>query len=184
MKATDTLRQEHQAVKLMIQIMEAMSFRIRAGRSVQRQDLDNMIDFLKVFVDRCHHAKEEEILFPALEDARVSKDGGPIGEMLAEHVLGREYIRSINRALLNYGSGGASDPMELTNYIHTYIDLLNEHILKENEVLFPLADRLLTEEIQDGLNYQFEDLEEKIVGLGKHDELHKMLEKMSDTYLV
>jgi len=104
--------------------------------------------------------------------------------MLAEHVLGREYIRSINRALLNYGSGGASDPMELTNYIHTYIDLLNEHILKENEVLFPLADRLLTEEIQDGLNYQFEDLEEKIVGLGKHDELHKMLEKMSDTYLV
>jgi hemerythrin-like domain-containing protein len=40
MKATDTLRQEHQAVKLMIQIMEAMSFRIRAGRSVQRQDLE------------------------------------------------------------------------------------------------------------------------------------------------
>ena len=89
MKATEALKHEHEAVKLMMRIMEAISARIRSGLKVQRQDLDNMTDFLRVFVDQCHHAKEEEIFFPVLEEAGIPKTGGPIGVMLAEHEQGR-----------------------------------------------------------------------------------------------
>ncbi|MDY9921058.1 MAG: hemerythrin domain-containing protein [Synergistota bacterium] len=183
MKATDTLRTEHLAVSLMLEIMEAISVRITAGQSVQRQDLDNMIDFLSVFVDQCHHAKEEQILFPELELAGIAKNGGPIGVMLAEHDLAREYIRIVKKELLNYGSADPSQLTDLTGSMQAYIELLNEHTHKENEILFEMADKLLSEEVQDRLYYQFEELEEEVIGLGKHEELHKILEKMSAVYL-
>jgi len=64
-----------------------------------------------------------------------------------------------------------------------YIELLDEHILKENDVLFQMADKVLTEEVQEKLYDRFEELEEEVIGLGKHEELHKMLEKMSAVYL-
>ena len=183
MKATDALRTEHRAVSLMLEIMEAISVRINSGQSVQRQDLDNMIDFLSVFVDQCHHAKEEQILFPELELAGLGKNEGPIGAMLAEHELGREYVRIIKKGLLNYGSADPSQLKDITNSMQAYIELLNEHIHKENDILFEMADKLLSNEDQDRIYYQFEELEEEVIGLGKHEELHKMLDKLSNIYL-
>ena len=183
MKATEALKHEHEAVKLMMRIMEAISARIRSGLKVQRQDLDNMTDFLRVLVDRCHHAKEEEILFPILEEAGIPKTGGPIGVMLAEHEQGREYTRNISRNLINFEAADNSRAMELSNNMKAYIELLDEHILKENDVLFQMADKVLTEEVQEKLYDRFEELEEEVIGLGKHEELHKMLEKMSAIYL-
>lgn len=183
MKATEALKHDHEAVKLMMRIMETISARIRSGQKVQRQDLDNITDFLRVFVDRCHHAKEEQILFPVLEDAGIAKAGGPIGVMLAEHEQGREYARNISRNLINFEAADNSRAMELSNNMKTYIELLDEHILKENDVLFQMADKVLTEEVQKKLYDRFEELENKVIGLGKHEELHKMLEKMSAVYL-
>ena len=183
MKATDTLRDEHSAVRLMLEIMEAVSVRIKAGQSVQRQDLDDMIGFLSVFVDQCHHVKEEQMLFPELELVGITKNGGPIGVMLAEHQLGREYIRNINRELLNYGSADPSQLTELTGSMQAYIELLNEHIHKENDILLEMADRLLSDEVQERLYYQFEEIEENVIGAGKHEKLHELLEKLSNIYL-
>ena len=183
MKATDTLRDEHSAVRLMLEIMEAVSVRIKAGQSVQRQDLDDMIGFLSVFVDQCHHVKEEQMFFPELELVGITKNGGPIGVMLAEHQLGREYIRNINRELLNYGSADTSQLTELTGSMQAYIELLNEHIHKENDILLEMADKLLSDEAQDRLYCQFEEIEENVIGAGKHEELHQMLERLSNIYL-
>ena len=183
MKATDALKHEHEAVKLMMRIMEVISARIRSGQKVQRQDLDNMTDFLRIFVDRCHHGKEEEILFPVLEEAGIPKSGGPIGVMLAEHEHGREYLRNISHALINFEAGDHSRAIDLSDNIQAYIELLNEHILKENDVLFQMADKVLTKEVQNNLYDRFEELEENVIGFGKHEELHEMLEKMSAAYL-
>lgn len=184
MKATEALKHEHEAVKLMMRIMEAISARIRSGQKVPCQDLDNMTDFLRVFVDHCHHAKEEEIFFPVLEKAGIPQNGGPIGVMLAEHEQGREYTRNISRTLINFEAADNSGAMELSKNMKTYIELLDEHILKENDVLFQMADKVLTEEVQEKLYERFEELEDEVIGLGKHEELHKILEKMSVTYLV
>lgn len=183
MKAIDTLRAEHRDISLMLEIMEAMSVRINSGQIVQRQDLDNMTDFLSVFVDQCHHAKEEQMLFPELELAGIPRNGGPIGLMMEEHELGREYVRNMNRELLDYGNSGPSKLKELTGNMEAYIELFNEHINKENEILFRMADKLFSEEVQDRLYYQFEELEENVIGVGKHEELHEILEKMSNVYL-
>ena len=64
MKATEQLKNEHEAVKLMMKILDAACGNLKAGNKPQVADFEDMIDFLKVFVDRCHHGKEEQILFP------------------------------------------------------------------------------------------------------------------------
>ena len=103
--------------------------------------------------------------------------------MLAEHEQGREYLRNISHALINFEAGDHSRAIDLSDNIQAYIELLNEHILKENDVLFQMADKVLTKEVQNNLYDRFEELEENVIGFGKHEELHEMLEKMSAAYL-
>ena len=183
MKATGALKHEHEAIKLMLQIMEAACVQIETEKKVHVADVDEMIDFLKVFADQCHHGKEENILFPCLEKAGIPREGGPIGVMLAEHEQGRKYIANMGRALTDYENGAATGLTDLVENIRSYAELLEQHINKENNVLFAMADRVLTEETQDGLFEEFEELEEDVIGRGKHEELHKRLERLSGTYL-
>lgn len=183
MKATETLKHEHEAVKLMMKIMDAACEKLNAQQKLDTQDMDDMIDFLKVFVDRCHHGKEEQILFPRLEAAGVPKEGGPIGVMLAEHEQGRVCIRNMSQAVEDYKAGNTAATTELVANIAAYIELLKQHIDKENNVLFAMADRLLPAEVQEALFEQFEVLEEEVIGMGKHEELHRRLERLSGAYL-
>lgn len=67
--------------------------------------LEKIHEFLKVFADKCHHAKEEDVLFPEMEKAGVLRKGGPIGVMLAEHAQGREYVKNIGDGINKYKAG-------------------------------------------------------------------------------
>ena len=84
---------------------------------------------------------------------------------------------------MNYGSADPSQLTELTGSMQAYIELLNEHIHKENDILLEMADKLLSDEAQDRLYCQFEEIEENVIGAGKHEELHQMLERLSNIYL-
>lgn len=183
MKAVDTLKNEHEAVKLMMEIMDAACSNIKTGKKINNADIDDMIDFLEVFVDKCHHGKEEQILFPRLENAGVMNEGGPIGVLLAEHGQGRGYVRKMSKAMNDYKSGIVDATTPLIENVEAFIKLMEQHIIKENTVLFAMADKLLTAEIQGQLYGEFEVLEDKIIGVGKHEELHKRLERLSAAYL-
>ena len=183
MKATDVLRNEHEAVRLMLEIMGSAATGISAENKIRTADIDDMIDFLKVFVDKCHHGKEEHILFPKLEESRIPREGGPIGVMLAEHEQGRAFIRNMSSAIADYKNGAESAALLLTENIGAYSELLRGHIDKENNILFEMADSVLSEKVQDELFDRFEELEENVIGAGTHEKLHKRLEELSEYYL-
>ena len=93
MKPIQDLIMEHEAVNLTLKILDKICSNIeQTGRISNPEHLDQRIEFFIVFVDKCHHGKEEELLFPALEAIGVQRDGGPIGVMLSEHQQGREYV--------------------------------------------------------------------------------------------
>jgi hemerythrin-like domain-containing protein len=183
MKATDTLRNEHEAVRLMLEIMDSAAAGISAENKIRTADIDDIIDFLKIFVDKCHHGKEEHILFPKLEESGIPREGGPIGVMLAEHEQGRAFIRNMSSAIADYKNGVESAAASLAENIGAYNELLRGHIDKENNVLFEMADSVLSEEVQDILFDRFEELEENVIGAGTHEKLHKRLETLSEYYL-
>jgi len=176
-KAIDDLKNEHEAILSAIQILERMIASMEKAPSVEPKDMHAFIGFLKEFADKCHHGKEEGLLFPALVGAGLPEKGGPIGVMLAEHAQGRKLIRDMKEAI-----SPAVDRIKLAQAAGAYTTLLRKHIEKENVFLFPTAERVLTETQLEQLYEGFEEHEEKVIGQERHEELHAMLKSLQEKY--
>lgn len=177
-KATEDLRKEHEAILHVLKIVDKMISAEPKEEAIKLQFGNELINFLQIFADKCHHGKEEIYLFVELVNNGVRKEGGPIGVMLQEHNQGREYIALMSKSL------EAKDLKEFIIVAEKYRDLLISHIDKENNVLFVTADQILDDLVQDELFEKFEQHEEKIVGHGIHKELHQMIHKWAAEFEV
>src|SRR5512136_296327 len=139
MSATNVLKEEHRGVERMLNIVEAATKRLEAGHDVPPDLFPGAVDFFRGFTDGCHHAKEESKLFPALEQHGIPREDGPIGVMLAEHEMGRTYVRAIEQAARRYSQGDPSAVAGLVQGGRSYASLLRQHIAKEDGRLFPMA---------------------------------------------
>jgi len=183
MTPTEQLKEEHQAIKLMLSILEGMSQRLDAGQAVSTEHLEQSLEFIRLFADKCHHGKEEDVLFPAMEAAGIPKGGGPIGVMLLEHEAGRGYVRGLAEAVARYKAGDRQAAAAITTNARNYVALLNQHIFKEDNILYPMADMRLSPARQARMLEEFEAIERERLGSGKHEELHRMLEHLQGVYL-
>jgi hemerythrin-like domain-containing protein len=174
MTPTGLLKNEHQGIKLMLEILKAVSEKIEAGEKINDNDLKDMVEFISVFADKCHHGKEEDLLFPAMEEAGIPKEDGPIAVMIDEHNLGRGYVKAMREA---------KNQKDFASAAKNYVSLLSQHIDKEDNILYMMADMHLSKEKQDELLTQFEKVEEEKIGRGKHEEFHRLLEKLKNIYL-
>lgn len=176
--AVDDLKSDHEAILHALDILDSISDKLGRGAEIPSSEPLALIDFLKEFADTCHHGKEEGIFFPALESAGIPRDGGPVGVMLHEHELGREYIRRMRAAL-----GSVADHEMFVKNATAYTNLLRNHIEKENTVLFPMGERLLKAEQLASISEQFQRHENEVIGAGRHEELHAMLKDFGERYL-
>lgn len=183
MKPTEDLIHEHKAIEIMLGVMAKIAENIMKGKEFDVIEIDKIVDFLKTFADKCHHGKEENVLFPALVAAGIPKENGPVGVMLHEHVLGRGFIKDINDGAESYKSGNTAASQAIANAMLKYVTLLQNHIQKENNILFPLADRTLSQVKQAEIYKQFETIEEEVVGHGVHEQYHELLNQFKTKYL-
>ena len=177
--ASQDLVHEHDAILFALRVLEEISNRVNEGQDVPAGDIIELLEFLKLFADKCHHGKEEDFYFPALEAAGIPRINGPIGVMLSEHDVGREFIKEMQNSV----SEKISDKEGFVKAAQRYIVLLRSHIEKENKVLFPMGDAKLTEAEHKKLLEEFEKFEENVIGKGKHEELHKQLDEFNRKYL-
>jgi len=182
MKPTELLVQEHEAIKQMLKILNKICDKLQSGEKVDGAHLEQILDFIKNFTDKCHHGKEEDILFVAMEEAGFSREAGPIGVMLAEHELGRNLVKGISDAVGRYQEGDTSAAKSIVENAQKYSALLAQHIDKENTILYPMADARLTQKQQNGLLQDFEKLEKQKMGPGKHEEYHRRLNDLKAFY--
>jgi hemerythrin-like domain-containing protein len=174
-KATDALKHDHRVMEKVLAVLERL---VDFSGDPSMGLWEKTVNFIRGFADRCHQLKEEKILFPALEERGMVREGGPIGIMLAEHEEGRKYTRAMSVAVA-FGKGDpeATIPTLLENG-RAYLRLLRDHIRKEEEVLFELADGLLTREEQRALAREFEEYEAKEIGPGAHEGYLKLAEEL------
>jgi len=135
MRATDLLMEEHLLIERALRMLLSVAERGKPGPEVT-----SVLSFLSEFADGHHHAKEEKILFPALEEAGFPADSGPVAVMLHEHDLGRSLIarmRELSKLDSDAARAGFRDAAK------QYATLLSDHISKENDVLFKIADRAI-----------------------------------------
>jgi len=182
MKATQQLKDEHQGIIVVFRILEKICDKLNADGALDTAHFEGILEFFKVFVDKCHHGKEEDLLFPAMEEAGIPRQG-PIAVMLSEHVMGRNYVKAINDAYSGYQAGNASASAGLIENAEGYISLMLAHIDKEDNVLYPMADSRFSKEKQEALYEGFEKIEIERIGIGKHEEFHGLIDKLSKIYL-
>ncbi len=126
---------EHTTIKRVLAQLPALTARIQKGIDTDtRQTLTAVIDFIRQYADKFHHAKEEDILFKYF-------DAGSdiLAVMYKEHEIGRQHVRS---ALTALEQGDAS---AIIDHLSAYGALLKEHIRKEDEILYPWMNRELTD---------------------------------------
>lgn len=170
----DILKNEHRVIEVVLSAIER-------GAATSRIDVPlfrDAIDFLRNFADGCHHAKEENELFPRLEAVGIPRDGGPIGCMLDEHTQGRALIRRMVASLDGIEHGDLSAVADLRAATTGYVELLRKHIWKEDNVLFEMANRALSHEERRAMRSGFEKAEESEGGHARHDHYVQMAQRL------
>jgi hemerythrin-like domain-containing protein len=178
MKPTEVLMTEHRAIERMLAVLETAARRLEAGERVRPDLLCEAVDFVRNFADRCHHGKEEDNLFPRMEARGVPRQGGPLAVMLHEHDEGRAYVGAIAGAIDAYEGGDQAAARVIAENARGYAELLRQHIMKEDNVLFPMADRVLSPDDQRELTIRFEQIETEVMGPGVHERYHKLLDNL------
>jgi len=181
MRPVEILMEEHSLVLRMIDVIRSVSKKLRTGVGVPESDLLKILEFIRGFADGCHHSKEEKVLFPALESAGMQREGGPIGAMLKEHEMGRKLAMIMSDSLSSSGQSG-DFRLRFAEAAEKYADLLENHIEKENGVLFVMAEKILTREQQNKITDDFIKIEIEDTGAGVHEKYHGILLDLMHSY--
>ena len=176
MKPTEILVDEHDIIKRAIKVLEAVDRRFEAGDDSVAAAYPPLIDFIREFADRCHHGKEEDILFKLLERRGMPRMG-PIGVMMIEHDHGRDFVQKLSEATDRFMDGDSAARIDVTKNADGYASLLKGHIDKENGILYPMADNMLSQADQIELAAQFDGVEEEI-GRGRHQEYERLIDDL------
>jgi len=179
MTPTETLKHEHQIISLVLDAAEREAGRIQRMKKADARRIGSMLDFFRNFADRCHHAKEERLLFARLRERGMPGETGPIAVMLLEHEEGRRRLSAVADALPGAEKGDAGALASVKDNLTVYVDLLRSHIRKEDGVLYPKADALLTSQDQEELAAAFETIEAREMGEGTHEKYHELAHRLA-----
>lgn len=149
MSANDTptriLRDQHKNILKVADILEEVFAREPMEGSLDYDAVSDCVSFIRLYADALHHGKEEDLLFPELETLGMSRNAGPIAVMLHEHQQGRAFARAMADALPEARDGDEDAHRQLVRAGFGYIELIRGHILKEDNVLFNMADQMIEE---------------------------------------
>lgn len=184
MRPTEILSGEHRVIEVVLDCLERMVERSEQDGRLDKTAALWAVDIIRNFADRCHHGKEEEHLFAALVEKGLPEQGGPVGQMLHEHELGRDYVRGMDESIAAASEGKADGLITFSENARNYIELLRHHIQKEDGVLFPVADRLLDDSGQQSLLAAFAKVESEHMGSGTHEKYLNMVKDLARRFNV
>lgn len=155
MKPTTILIEEHKNILKVIDVLNEKCNLTESKKTIDRDFFKNAIDFIRNYADKFHHAKEEDLLFKELCSDDVEMHCNPTEQMRYEHELGRGFVKGMIEALEK------SDIKKLTENAREYCALLRDHIYKEDNILYPMADEVLNAKKQKVLLDKFKKIEDK-----------------------
>lgn len=173
--STSSLRRDHDLIEKVISAMEVTVQLLKENKKIPKLAITQVIDFSKNFTDVCHHSKEENSLFPALEQAGMPRHMGPIAVMLMEHEVSRKIGKRMEDSSDFYFESG--DSSKLISDMQEYIEHIRQHLWKENNRLFMMADMRL-QSVSETVNKKLDQEEEsKLKEIGKTRQFY---ENMAD----
>jgi hemerythrin-like domain-containing protein len=145
MEATDVLMQEHRTIEQVLDALEAFAGELVRARRTEKDELGRFVTFIREFADARHHAKEEGVLFEAMVEQGFPREGGPIPVMLHEHAQGRALVGILASHATQEPAWSEEDLGSIAEAALQFAALLRHHIQKEDRILYPMAERHLSE---------------------------------------
>jgi hemerythrin-like domain-containing protein len=176
--ATKNLEDDHVHILRLLEVMK----RIIGSDNPDISHIESIVDIIRNFADGLHHAKEENQFFPFLTNRGFSLSQGPVAVMLYEHVEGRAFVKGISDNIPLYKGSNTSALGKIYSNMAGYADLLYNHIGKENNILFPMADRALSETDNTELLKQFDEAEKIHASGSSSAEYIKRIQQLASSY--
>jgi len=161
-KATQVMEAEHRNIETVVKALGDLAFVIEKGQRADGAMLATAVEFLRVYADKLHHGKEEALFFPMLVKRGVPPQGCPIGGLNHEHEKGRALVRALAEQAPAYAQGRPGAKEGLLETLRGILDLYQNHIWKEDAMVFPMADKVLTAADQKELIENFSEVDQAV----------------------
>jgi hemerythrin-like domain-containing protein len=176
MQAVAELQAEHEGVLTVLNQLDRAAAAAERGSPIPLDVFTDIQEFFSVFVDRCHHGKEEAAVFPRLEPG---ENAALIHQLEAEHQRGRELAAAYTAATRSYRPDDTSSGQHLAAAARAYALFLREHIDEEARELFPVIETTLAADDKEMVT-AFARIEEEQIGPGTHERLHSMIDQLPE----
>jgi hemerythrin-like domain-containing protein len=164
MKSVDRMVEEHRLIERMLRVLEDSARVVERGGPVPPGMLAGILEFLQVYADAGHHAKEEDLFFPALAGHGLSPDASAVHALQAQHEGGRGLVKELREALPGVERGETGSRQAFAATSMDYIGLLREHIRLEDHYFPEYANACFTPADDEALLARM-DAEDRARGL-------------------
>ena len=178
----ETLMNEHRLIEKVLGSLETLASAPNPGGGSARATIARFAEFFREFADRCHHGKEEDLLFEALQRHGMPREFGPIRVMLDEHEVGRSCVRVLSTSGGGDGPVGDDEWERVRAAAARFIAMLRQHIQKEDNILFRMATENLPESVLRDLERRFAEFERDEMGDDAHQRLHALAEALASEF--
>ena len=169
---------EHDASMIVLSAMKKLASDIRENKHFDLYRIAQIIEFLRTYIDHCHHDKEELILFPNLVETDVPWVVDTIHLLMDEHIIARGYVNAMDTSLREYVNGHTYSIESLASNMVNYITLAENHMKIENQALLPLTDRFFNRTKLESISLDFKHIQEREIDHYKHLEFYILLRKL------
>lgn len=176
MKPRGLLMIEHRLIEKMIEIIKEEISKIKATNDVDIIFIDTAVDFIKIYADKTHHGKEENILFRDCDKKDMAeKDIKIMNELVSEHKYGRKIVSELVQARDNYAMGKNTVSI-IIDKLGKLVEFYPEHIKKEDKVFFPDSEKYFSEDELDKLLKEFWEFDKTMI----HEKYKLVVEQLKN----
>jgi hemerythrin-like domain-containing protein len=168
---------EHRLIEKMIALMDKEINKMKKYNKANPLFIDTAVDFIRMYADRTHHGKEEDILFRDLEKKKLSPNHTKImGELVEEHKWARSTVGKLVNAKNQYVSGNIEALKEIIDLISELTTFYPKHIEKEDKHFFIPVMNYFTEDERDKMLQEFWDFDKTLI----HEKYKKVVEELQN----
>ncbi len=156
------LTHDHRVIQEVVAGMSAVADLLDSGKQVDPTILGDLVQFLAVFAEHCHHAKEEQHLFPLLATRADTTTKRELHLLEQEHGSAAQLVRELAKASAAYIENPLVMRYRIVVLLRRLVELYPAHIWKEDYLLFPIAQQNLSEAEQEDMKHCFEAVEREV----------------------
>ena len=165
---------EHRLIERMIAVMRNELDRFLREKKADPQIITTFVDFVRTYADRCHHGKEEDILFRELKKKALSEEHrDTMNQLVKDHQWARQQTRDLVNATEKYGAGDEDMFLIITARLNALTEFYPQHIEKEDKHFFLPVMGYFSNEEKDAMLREGFEFDQSLI----HDKYKQIVEQ-------